>query len=103
MRAQYNDYVKKELEREKWELENYPEGEMVEMIELFQRRGMSREDAEEVIVRMAKYKNFFINLMMTEELALPLPADDEAAAPRDKETKETSHGQHGANWRCVSC
>ena len=37
---------------------------------------MSREDAEEVIVRMAKYKNFFINLMMTEELALPIPADD---------------------------
>ena len=32
----YNDYVKKEMEREKWELENYPEGEMVEMIELFQ-------------------------------------------------------------------
>ena len=29
----YNNYVRKELEREQWELENFPEGEIMEMIE----------------------------------------------------------------------
>jgi len=75
----YNNYIQKELERETWELDNYPEGEVLEMIELFHQRGMSREDAEVVITRMAKYKDFFVNIMMTEELALPLPAADAAS------------------------
>ena len=57
------------------ELENYPEGEILEMITLFEGRGMAREDAEVVVNRMAKYKTFFLNLMMTEELALPVRAD----------------------------
>lgn len=71
----YNAYVLKEREREEWELQNYPAGEIEEMIELFVARGMSREDAELVIQRMAKYKDFFVDLMMTEELALPVPSD----------------------------
>lgn len=31
---------------------------------------MSRQDAEDVIGKMAKYDDFFINLMMNEELGL---------------------------------
>jgi hypothetical protein len=71
----YNAYVTKEREREAWELQNYPAGEIAEMVELFVARGMSREDAEVVIQRMAKYKDFFVDLMMTEELSLPVPSD----------------------------
>merc|ERR1712118_470429 len=48
-------------------------GEVVEMIELYESRGMSREDATVVVTRMAKYKQFFLNIMMTEELCLPAP------------------------------
>ena len=73
----YNSYVRKEREREAWELQNYPAGEIAEMVELFVARGMSREDAEFVIQRMAKYKDFFVDLMMTEELSLPVPGDDD--------------------------
>mmetsp|Transcript_20817 Transcript_20817/g.34325 ORF Transcript_20817/g.34325 Transcript_20817/m.34325 type:complete len:296 (-) Transcript_20817:444-1331(-) len=73
----YSNYVKKEQEREAWELENYPEGEVDEMVALFVKRGMSQEDAEVVINRMAKYKTFFVNLMMREELSLPVPGDDD--------------------------
>ena len=73
----YNNYVRKELEREQWELENFPEGEIMEMIELYESRGMSREDATVVVTRMAKYKNFFLNIMMTEELCLPVPEEDD--------------------------
>lgn len=31
---------------------------------------MSRQDAEDVIEKMAKYDDFFVNLMMNEELGL---------------------------------
>jgi len=47
------------------------------MIALFESRGMSHTDAVEVITRMAKYKTFFLNIMMTEELALPVPDDED--------------------------
>ena len=50
----YNSYVRKEREREAWELQNYPAGEIAEMVELFVARGMSREDAEFVIQRSAR-------------------------------------------------
>jgi len=73
----YNNYVRKEREREAWEMENYPAGEIAEMVELFVARGMSQEDAQHVIQRMAKYKEFFVDLMMTEELSLPVPSDDD--------------------------
>merc|ERR1711957_943090 len=73
----YNNYVKKELEREAWELEHLPEGEVMEMIELYESRGMSREDATVVVTRMAKYKQFFLNIMMPEELCLPVPEPDD--------------------------
>ena len=72
----YNSYVMQERTREEWELQNYPEGEIAEMVELFVARGMGREDAKVVIQRMAKYKDFFVDLMMTEELNLPLPSPD---------------------------
>jgi VIT1/CCC1 family predicted Fe2+/Mn2+ transporter len=54
----YNAYLKKERDREAWELDNFREGEIQEMIELFVARGMSQTDAEEVIKRMARYKVF---------------------------------------------
>ena len=44
----YNNYVQHELNREKWELENYPEGEVREMVNLYVAKGMSEEDAAEV-------------------------------------------------------
>lgn len=74
----YSNYVRKERDREMWELQNYPEGEINEMIDLFVARGMSREDAEVVIHRMAKYKEFFVDIMMTEELALPVPSEGDS-------------------------
>jgi hypothetical protein len=46
--------VRKEREREAWELQNYPAGEIAEMVELFVARGMSREDASFVIQRSAR-------------------------------------------------
>merc|ERR1712146_863337 len=56
---------------------NFPEGEIMEMIQLFESRGMSREDSTVGVTRMAKYKTFFLNIMMTDELCLPVPEEDD--------------------------
>jgi len=53
------------------------EGEMNEMIEIYKERGgMSQEDAELVIRTMAKYKDFFVDMMMTQELELQVPEEN---------------------------
>ena len=71
------EYVLAERAREKWEFENYPEGEIKEMIDLYVEKGMEKEDAEVCIRRMAKYKEFFIDVMMAEELQLQVPDEDD--------------------------
>lgn len=44
----------------------------------FVSRGMGKSDAELVVAKMAQYEGFFVNLMVTEELGLQLPEDDDA-------------------------
>ena len=71
-----NEWILSERRREEWELENYPDGEIREMVELYMLKGMSQADAELVIKTMAKYKDFFVDVMMTQELQLQVPEDD---------------------------
>mmetsp|Transcript_23624 Transcript_23624/g.43636 ORF Transcript_23624/g.43636 Transcript_23624/m.43636 type:complete len:228 (-) Transcript_23624:77-760(-) len=71
-----NEWILSERERENWEMENYPEGEIREMVDIYVSRGMEREDAEVVINTMAKYQDFFVDVMMAEELQLQVPDDD---------------------------
>mmetsp|Transcript_53227 Transcript_53227/g.64174 ORF Transcript_53227/g.64174 Transcript_53227/m.64174 type:complete len:303 (-) Transcript_53227:200-1108(-) len=71
-----NEWILSERRREQWEMENYPEGEIQEMIDIYESRGMGREDAELVINTMSKYQDFFVNVMMKEELELQVPDDD---------------------------
>mmetsp|Transcript_29378 Transcript_29378/g.41612 ORF Transcript_29378/g.41612 Transcript_29378/m.41612 type:complete len:262 (-) Transcript_29378:565-1350(-) len=71
-----NEWILSERRREEWELENYPEGEVKEMIGIYTAKGMSLQDAELVIRTMAKYKQFFVDLMMNQELELQVPEED---------------------------
>mmetsp|Transcript_12938 Transcript_12938/g.27910 ORF Transcript_12938/g.27910 Transcript_12938/m.27910 type:complete len:279 (+) Transcript_12938:27-863(+) len=71
-----NEWILSERQRENWEMENYPEGEIEEMIDIYENRGMSREDATQVITTMSKYQDFFVDIMMAEELALRVPEED---------------------------
>jgi len=64
------DYILQEWKRETWELENYPEGEKREMIELYVEEGMAVEDATAIVNAFAKYPDKFVNLMMVDELGL---------------------------------
>lgn len=72
-----NEYILQEKKREQWEFENYPEGEVKEMVEIFEAKGMSKEDAEFVMARCAKYPDLFIDMMMQMELELQVPGEDD--------------------------
>jgi VIT1/CCC1 family predicted Fe2+/Mn2+ transporter len=71
-----NEWILSERDRENWEMENYREGEIQEMIEIYESKGMSHQDAELVIKTMSKYQDFFVDIMMTQELELQVPERD---------------------------
>lgn len=71
-----NEWILSEREREAWEMDNYPEGEIQEMEDLYIEKGMNSEDAKTVVKIMSKYKDFFIDVMMAEELELRVPEED---------------------------
>jgi len=73
------EYAKMEKKREEWELENFPEGEKKEMIELYTKKGMTPEDATAVMDIYSKYDKMFVDLMMFEELNLMPPGDENQA------------------------
>lgn len=57
-------------------MDNHPEGEINEMIDIYEERGMSRIDAALVINTMSKYPKFFVDVMMAEELGLQVPEEN---------------------------
>lgn len=65
-----NEYKAIERERETWEVEHYPEGEIQEMVEIYMEKGMSEEDAKSVMAIISKYKDAWIDIMMVEELGI---------------------------------
>jgi len=71
-----NEWILSEKRREEWELENYREGEIQEMIDIYTSKGMSLEDAKTCIETMAKYDDFFVDIMMMQELELQVPEED---------------------------
>lgn len=40
------------------------------MIDIYVNKGMSKEDATQVITTISKYKDFFVDVMMQQELEL---------------------------------
>lgn len=64
----HRDFVLTEKRREKWEYKNYKEGEIKEMVQLFVYKGMSQPDAEIVVKKMAEYEDFFVDMVVSQEL-----------------------------------
>ncbi|KAG7364283.1 mevalonate kinase [Nitzschia inconspicua] len=71
-----NEWILSEKKREEWELENYREGEIQEMVDIYVSKGMSYDDAKVVIETMAKYDDFFVDIMMQQELELQVPEEN---------------------------
>lgn len=72
-----NEAVLKERKRELWEFDNYPEGEIAEMVDIYKRRGMSDTDAHTTITTLAKYPDIFIDQMVQDELGMQVPDPEE--------------------------
>jgi VIT1/CCC1 family predicted Fe2+/Mn2+ transporter len=77
------DYVRNERKREEWETDNYLEGEKQEMVEIYEGKGLSHEDATAIIDIMANYRDVFVDLMLVDELGL---------SPPDNSTKPWKNG-----------
>eukprot|EP00903_Cladosiphon_okamuranus_P015404 g14228.t1 len=78
-----NEYMDIERKREEWELANHRQGEVENMIELYVKRGMSREDAQEVSSRLAKYEDCFVDAMVAEGLGSFATPLDEGGSIRE--------------------
>jgi len=65
-----NEYIRAERRRELWEVDHYPEGERREMVELYQEKGIGREDAETVVGVLSKHREAWVSIMMVEELGI---------------------------------
>lgn len=70
------EFQKAEKARETWEVENNPEGEMLEMEELYMAKGMAEEDAKVMTQILAKNKKAWVDVMMVEELGIIEENDD---------------------------
>ncbi len=64
------EYAKAERKRESWEVENYPEGEMKEMEEIYINKGMPEQDAKNIVSTLSKHKEVWVDVMMVEELGI---------------------------------
>jgi DNA damage-binding protein 1 len=74
-----NTYINAEQDRERWEMENFLEGEISEMVDIYvERHGFKRDDAVAILGIMAKNREFFLSHMMVEELGL-MPVDPEGS------------------------
>eukprot|EP01112_Ceratiomyxa_fruticulosa_P017108 TRINITY_DN526_c0_g1_i2.p1 TRINITY_DN526_c0_g1~~TRINITY_DN526_c0_g1_i2.p1 ORF type:complete len:285 (+),score=61.91 TRINITY_DN526_c0_g1_i2:522-1376(+) len=80
-KAEY-DHVKAERRREEWEIENCIEEEKGEMKEIYEKRGLSTEQATEVVDLLLEDKKVFLDRMMVDELGL-LPPDEPATAAKN--------------------
>ena len=69
------DVALREEAREKWEVENNSEGEIYEMVAIYESKGVSRPDAMLIATTMSKYPKFWVEHMMLTEIGM-LPADE---------------------------
>jgi predicted membrane protein (TIGR00267 family) len=70
------DYYQSEYEREKWEIENMPQGEKEEIKALYENYGFSGKTLEEIIDRITANKKVWLKVMMEQELKLePIERD----------------------------
>jgi vacuolar iron transporter family protein len=76
---------------------------LLQMVKRFVSRGMGKADAELCVAKMAQYEGFFVNLMVTEELGLQLPEDDDAVLLTDAFIMATAFAGFGCLPLVVYC
>ena len=64
------NHIRGEHKREQWELENFPQGEIDEMVALYREKGFSQAEATKIISLMTKkpaYYSYFVEHMVRME------------------------------------
>ena len=64
------DFGEFERSRERWEVDNFPEGEVQEMVQIYSGYGMSDDDALAVARTLSKYPEFWIDHMLLHEIGI---------------------------------
>lgn len=64
------EFKKGERAREAWEVENYPQGEKLELKEIYMAKGISEEDSKQIVDIISKHKKAWVDIMMVEELGI---------------------------------
>eukprot|EP01117_Protostelium_nocturnum_P011260 TRINITY_DN4090_c0_g1_i1.p1 TRINITY_DN4090_c0_g1~~TRINITY_DN4090_c0_g1_i1.p1 ORF type:complete len:272 (-),score=81.96 TRINITY_DN4090_c0_g1_i1:185-1000(-) len=64
------DLARTEKAREAWEFDNFPEGEIEEMVEIYVKKGLSPEAAKRIMEILSKYPQAFIDIMLAEEIGI---------------------------------
>jgi len=71
------DMAKIERKREEWEVDNYVEGEVEEMVELYVKKGVPEDTARKIMKILSKHKKAFVDIMMAEELGISADVVDD--------------------------
>jgi VIT1/CCC1 family predicted Fe2+/Mn2+ transporter len=69
-----HEYYERERQREAYEVEHFPEGEIMEMIEVYRSQGYSEEEAKTLIEIQSRNADRWVKVMLVHELGL-LPDD----------------------------
>lgn len=64
------DYYQSELERERWEIDNVPDGEREEIRALYENYGFKGKVLDEVVDKICSDKKVWLEIMMEQELKL---------------------------------
>src|SRR5436190_6823471 len=64
------EYYDREARRQAWEIDNFPDGQRAELVELLREQGYSATDAEQMATIQTSEKPRWINAMMIAELGM---------------------------------
>ncbi|AAZ10117.1 Vacuolar iron transporter 1, putative [Trypanosoma equiperdum] len=70
------DNALSERRREEWEVENAFDMEVDEMVQIYEMKGLSHEDATTIVNIISKDPKLFVDFMMTEELGIIIDTED---------------------------
>ena len=64
------EYQRSERQRERWEVDNYPEGEREEIREIYRKKGFKGSDLDRAVEIITSNKDVWVETMMQEELGI---------------------------------
>lgn len=64
------EFVEKERQRETWEIEHYPQGEIEEIRQIYKKKGFTGKDLERAVQIITSDKHVWVDTMIRDELQL---------------------------------